>query len=192
MARRIVDTAVILQTALELFSRKGYSETKMTDIARIAGLSVGALYLRFRNKEQLCLELIRDQTRDYERLTDNVVKSSPDPVQALRSYITFCIGYSLEKKQLITLLYREHRLHFLKPLRNKFLRRQQKLIETMLLDGMAKKRVRPLDAGETALMIFGCIRGAIMLKLIFAVGTPGELGDSLCELISSGIGSDRS
>lgn len=192
MARRIVDTSVILQTALELFSGNGYSETKMTDIARNAGLSVGALYLRFRNKEHLCLELIRDQTRDYERLTEDLVKSSPDPVQALRRYISFCIGYSLRKKQLITLLYREHRLHFLKPLRNKFLRSQQKLIESMLMDGMAKKRIRPLNAGKTALMIFGCIRGAIMLKLIFAVGTPGELGDSLCELISIGIGSDGS
>lgn len=188
MARRTVDTATVLQVALDLFSQKGYAETKMTDIARSAGLSVGALYLRFRNKEQLCLELIKDQTRDYEKLTENLVKSSIDPVEKLKGYISFCLGYSLKKKQLISMLYREHRLRFLKPLRNNFLKSQQKLIETILTDGISKNRIRHLDTGRTALMIFGCIRGAVMLKHIFGVGSSGELGESLFELISRGIG----
>ncbi len=190
MARKKVPDSKILKTALELFSSRGYSETKMKDIAHEAGMSVGALYLRFRNKEDLCLELVRDQTKDYEDLAANIVESGRDPVQALKDYISFCLGYALKKKQLISMLYREHRLHFMKPLRNKFMKNQLSLIESMLKDGIRDGIIRPLDTEETALMIFASIRGAVMLRLIFGIGSSRNLGDSLFDLICNGIRKD--
>ncbi|UCD35662.1 MAG: TetR/AcrR family transcriptional regulator [Nitrospiraceae bacterium] len=177
----------ILKTALKLFSDRGYSETKMTDIAREAGLSVGALYLRFRSKEYLCLELIQDQTRDYEELAEAVVASCSGADEALEKYIAFCLGYAFRKRQLITLLYREHRLHFLKPVRSAFMRSQQKLIESILHDGIRKGIMRPMDVKKMSLMIFAGLRGAIMLKLFFGIGSAPWLSKSLFDLISSGV-----
>ncbi len=190
MARKKVPDSKILKTALELFSSRGYSETKMKDIAHEAGMSVGALYLRFRNKEDLCLELVRDQTKDYEDLAANIVESGRDPVQALKDYISFCLGYALKKKQLISMLYREHRLHFLKPLRNKFIKNQLALLKSILTDGIRNGLIRPLDTEETALMIFASIRGAVMLRLFFGIGSSRNLGDSLFDLICNGIRKD--
>jgi AcrR family transcriptional regulator len=187
---RKVSTAKILKVALDLFSSKGYGETKMVDIAREAGLSVGALYLRFNNKENLCLALIEDQTKDYEELSCSVVRSCSDPVLALRDYISFCLGYASKKKQLISMLYREHRLQFLKPLRNTWMKNQQKLIEALLTDGIKKGIIRPLDTRTTALTIFASIRGAVLLRLIFGTGSPKILGESLFDLISNGIRKD--
>ena len=185
-----VPKSSILKAALDLFSAQGYSETKMTDVAREVGISVGALYLRFRSKEDLCLELVRDQTKDYEALTAGLVESCGSPVQALEEYINFCMGYALKKKQLISMLYREHRLQFLKPLRNRFLRNQRELIESILKDGIEKGILRPLDTRKTALVIFGSIRGAVILKLIFGVGSSGVLSESLFDLICNGIRKD--
>jgi AcrR family transcriptional regulator len=185
-----VATSTILKAALDLFSAKGYAETKMTDVARSVDISVGTLYLRFKSKEDLCLELVNDQTKDYEKLAKSVVESCSDPVQALKGYISFCLEYALKKKQLISMFYREHRLHFLKPLRSKFMREQQKLIESILGDGIKQGLMRPLDTRETGLMIFASIRGAVMLKLIFGVGSSHELGKSLFDLISNGIRKD--
>jgi TetR/AcrR family transcriptional regulator len=50
--------ALILQSALDLFIRKGYSETKVADIAKAADMSMGLLFHYFDSKEKLYEELI--------------------------------------------------------------------------------------------------------------------------------------
>jgi AcrR family transcriptional regulator len=50
----------ILAGAFALFGRYGFRRTSMEDIASEAGLSRAALYLQFRNKEDIFRELARD------------------------------------------------------------------------------------------------------------------------------------
>lgn len=49
----------ILFKALELFARKGYSDTKISDIAKAARMSTGLMFHYFDSKEQLYEELVR-------------------------------------------------------------------------------------------------------------------------------------
>lgn len=49
----------ILSTALDLFVSKGYSGTKINDIASAANMSVGLLFHYFESKERLYEELIK-------------------------------------------------------------------------------------------------------------------------------------
>lgn len=49
----------ILQAAATIVSRKGFSDTRMEDIAEEVGLSKGTLYLYFNSKDDLKLELMR-------------------------------------------------------------------------------------------------------------------------------------
>ncbi|TQR33495.1 TetR/AcrR family transcriptional regulator [Lysinibacillus sphaericus] len=51
--------ALILQSALDLFIRKGYGETKVADIAKASNMSMGLLFHYFDSKEKLYEELIR-------------------------------------------------------------------------------------------------------------------------------------
>ena len=55
----------ILETALELFARKGYAETTMRDIAAEADCSLGLAYRYFARKEEMVLGL-------YERLASEL------------------------------------------------------------------------------------------------------------------------
>mgnify|MGYP001487315203 CR=1 FL=1 len=48
----------ILKAALKIFVVKGYSETRMDDIALGANLSKGAVYHHFSSKEKLFFSLI--------------------------------------------------------------------------------------------------------------------------------------
>ena len=48
----------ILDAALEVFVKKGYSETSMNDIANVSGLSKGAIYHHYISKRELFLSLI--------------------------------------------------------------------------------------------------------------------------------------
>ncbi|GLC88034.1 TetR/AcrR family transcriptional regulator [Lysinibacillus piscis] len=50
---------LILQSALDLFIRKGYGETKIADIAKAANMSMGLLFHYFESKEALYKVLIQ-------------------------------------------------------------------------------------------------------------------------------------
>ncbi|MBI5666120.1 MAG: TetR/AcrR family transcriptional regulator [Nitrospirae bacterium] len=178
----------LLNIALDLFSSKGYSETKMTEIARGSGLSVGALYLRFKNKEELCLELIKDQTKDFvERVQD---LPHDDPAEALKKYIQVNLECSFKKRQLLSLFFKEYNLPFLKPLRTNFFKMQHRIITDILVAGVKRGVFRPMKVNDTAVMIFASIRGAVLLKIIFGIGDIKKMGDSLFQIISHGIRKD--
>ncbi len=50
---------LIIVKALELFATKGYSDTKIGDIAKAVNMSVGLMFHYFESKEQLYEELVR-------------------------------------------------------------------------------------------------------------------------------------
>jgi AcrR family transcriptional regulator len=49
----------IIEYALNIFSQKGYTHTRMTDIANGLGVSKGAIYEYFQSKEELFIEAIK-------------------------------------------------------------------------------------------------------------------------------------
>lgn len=49
----------ILMKALELFAKRGYSDTKIGDIAKAADMSIGLMFHYFESKEQLYEALVR-------------------------------------------------------------------------------------------------------------------------------------
>ncbi|MFC3749027.1 TetR/AcrR family transcriptional regulator [Paenibacillus sp. GCM10012306] len=49
-----------MAAALDLFARKGYHGTKISDVVKATGVSQGTFYWHFQSKEQLTLELIED------------------------------------------------------------------------------------------------------------------------------------
>ena len=183
-----VPSSRILKAALVLFSSRGYSETKMAEIAQNVGLSVGALYLRFKNKEELFGELIKDQSKDFIDRTKNLPEN--DPMKTLKTYIALNIEYAFQKRQLISIFFREYNLTFLKPLRKNFFKTQHKIIKNILTAGIKKGIFRPMDIEDTASIIFASIRGAILLKLIFGIGDVKAMSNSLFNLITNGIRKD--
>jgi len=54
----------ILEAAMKVFVKKGYSQTRMEDIAEISGLSKGAIYHHYDSKKNLFLALI-DYWEEY-------------------------------------------------------------------------------------------------------------------------------
>ena len=183
-----VPRSKVLRSALDLFSSKGYSETKMAEIAGRSGLSVGALYLRFKNKQELCLELIEDQTQDFVEK----IKNLPDenPVKAMQNYIALNLEYSFQKRQLISMFFKEYNLPFLQPVRKNFFRAQHRIISDILTNGIKSGIFRSMDTKDTASMIFASIRGAVLLKIIFGIGDAKKMSASLFKLITDGIRKD--
>lgn len=73
----------ILDAAWECFAELGYHQTTMAAIAGAAGLSAGAIYLYFENKEAL-LRAIGDRSREMNRrLVSDATAGADDPIAAL-------------------------------------------------------------------------------------------------------------
>jgi|YelNatPaOPRAMG01_1025707.scaffolds.fasta_scaffold00016_83 AcrR family transcriptional regulator len=53
----------IMEAAIRLFAERGYHETKMDDVAELAGLSKGAIYLYYKSKEDLFCALLEEKAR---------------------------------------------------------------------------------------------------------------------------------
>ena len=51
----------ILQAAIEVFSRKGFFNSKVSEIARASGVADGTIYLYFKNKDDLLISLFEEK-----------------------------------------------------------------------------------------------------------------------------------
>lgn len=60
----------LLEAATRVFARQGYSGTRILDIVREAGLSIGAVYGRFGSKEELLREAVVARSARVAHLSD--------------------------------------------------------------------------------------------------------------------------
>ncbi|WP_019637942.1 TetR/AcrR family transcriptional regulator [Paenibacillus fonticola] len=71
MARRTPEEAErtkqkIMESAKELFIRKGYGATSMEDIRVLSGVSKGSIYYHYKSKEQLFVQLLEQNMLEWE------------------------------------------------------------------------------------------------------------------------------
>lgn len=70
----------LLDAAARVFARQGYDGTRIGDIVREAGLSTGAVYGRFRSKDELLREAVVRRSRGSLRLGSDGVERVADLV----------------------------------------------------------------------------------------------------------------
>ena len=69
-----------------MFAEKGFHQARVSDIARTAGVADGTIYLYFRNKEDLLLNIFEDA---MERLTEELgdaLEGVEDPLERIRVF----------------------------------------------------------------------------------------------------------
>ena len=77
----------MLDTALDLFSTKGYHNVTMHEIAENAEFAVGTLYKFFRNKEDLYKAMIIEKTEEFHEYIITAIEKSTEEIEKLRNYI---------------------------------------------------------------------------------------------------------
>ena len=73
----------ILDAALAVFADRGVAAARLDDIARLAGLSKGTIYLYFPNKEELFREVVRTSVIAYIARAEAVFETGRDPMESL-------------------------------------------------------------------------------------------------------------
>jgi AcrR family transcriptional regulator len=68
----------IIAAGLEVMSNKGYNDTTLDDIANHVGVSKTTLYLYFKNKEELIVEIIRNVHENIQTKADVIFRNESD------------------------------------------------------------------------------------------------------------------
>ena len=91
MARKTKEDAeatrrAIQRAALKLFSTRGVAETTLSDVAKTAGVTRGAIYWHFQNKEALLRSLVDEAVSPYEQMAlEGERPDEPDPLGKLKT-----------------------------------------------------------------------------------------------------------
>lgn len=94
----------MLAAALELFSRNGYHNVSMNEIAEKAEFAVGTLYKFFKNKEDLYRSLMIEQTDWFHKVMDKALDNGGDEIEKLRNYV-HTRGATVTEKEAVVRLY---------------------------------------------------------------------------------------
>ncbi|MBU3826830.1 MAG: TetR family transcriptional regulator [Candidatus Anaerobiospirillum merdipullorum] len=81
---------IILDAAFSLFSEKGYDKTSLSDVARRAGVTRGAIYWHFEDKGELLCALCKELADKYNLVNNLERAANPeeeDPLGQLKRWV---------------------------------------------------------------------------------------------------------
>ena len=90
----------IFDVAAEVFHRKGYDNTSMSDVARAAGLTKAGLYHHVASKESLLYTILDSGLDMTESYVVKPLEEIADPLQRLKTMIDLHLQLVLEERNL--------------------------------------------------------------------------------------------
>jgi AcrR family transcriptional regulator len=186
--------AELVRAGRTLFSREGIYEARVEDLAQLAGIGKGTLYLYFANKQDLVQAVVEGGFRELEkRLDAGSARSAslPELVDALvEEYTEF---FELNPDLLRILHQARGILKFRRrewlPLRTSF---EQHLTHLTRLLGRVSSpvRERPARRRSIAIILFGAISGACSVRVALKSGPGAEVWSRLLRAGLSGLSGD--
>lgn len=97
----------ILESAIRVFANKGFDDASMREIAAEAGLTTGAIYHHYKNKDDLFYDAVKEAAyfvhRLSERKDDSELKSNQEMFQEIRDNVRDRMSKDVEQRLLILL-----------------------------------------------------------------------------------------
>ncbi len=152
----------ILEAALKVFSEYGYKGASIRMIASAAQISIGGVYLYFRNKEDLCLTLIKQRFAAFLSMIRESIKDVDDPVDAITTFIKVHIEYARNHKELILTQGREQGFTFGIEIKRELFKEQRAIVERIIQKGITSGCFEECNVREATKIIIGTIRGFVL------------------------------
>ena len=94
----------ILKAAVRVFARKGFYATRVSEIAKAAGVADGTIYLYFKNKDDLLISLFEDRMEGIIATFRGELERIATPEGRLHRFIEMHLALVEEKPQLAEVL----------------------------------------------------------------------------------------
>jgi TetR/AcrR family fatty acid metabolism transcriptional regulator len=77
----------IIDAAVRVFARTGYYNSRVSDIAREAGIASGTIYLYFKTKDEILVTLFREKMAEWVAHVRKEIAGVIDPVAKIRRLV---------------------------------------------------------------------------------------------------------
>ena len=184
----------IIEAAIRVFARNGYYHSRVSDIAREAGIASGTIYLYFKTKDDILVTLFREKMAAWVAFVRGEIAGAPDAVARLRRLVALHFRVLEENPDLAEVVQVELRQG------HKFFRGASAhevssyfaLIQSILEDGMAAGQIRQdVPAKVATKMLFGAMD---QMATSWVLGKRGyrlsEAGDAVATIFLRGVLSD--
>jgi AcrR family transcriptional regulator len=92
-----------LETAEEIFSRKGFHSATIQEISEKSEFAVGSIYHMFRNKDEIYTALLQMRLEEYLSLLEDRINSSHGPLEKVQALVEAKFRYFSEHKPFLRL-----------------------------------------------------------------------------------------
>ena len=157
----------LIDAGLKVFSRKGYSATRLDDIAKETKLTRGAIYWHFGNKLELYRILMEESFITIQKIVAEVLSTELSPLQKIRSMvINMCV--KLEEDRMFCAivelgLFKSESTEELAPLEKEYKKVVNQIIElliTLAKTGQSKNEIKlNIDPKDLAWAVISYING---------------------------------
>ncbi|MBT2160967.1 TetR/AcrR family transcriptional regulator [Zobellia barbeyronii] len=163
-------TAFIIETVASVFNKHGYIGTSMSDLTEATGLTKGAIYGNFENKEALALSAYQYNSNLLLSKIDEVLSEKSNALDKLgnltdfyRNYDTFTLSMG-GCPILNTGVDAQHNNRLLVAANKEVIKEMEGKIALVLEDGVKKNELHlPVTPTQFAKQLFTMIQGAIAM-----------------------------
>jgi TetR/AcrR family fatty acid metabolism transcriptional regulator len=150
----------ILRAAVKVFARHGYFQSQVADVARVAGVAAGTVYLYFRSKDDLLVSIFERTMKDAIAEGRAALADVADPVERLRRIARLHLERLGRDRDLAVVVQVELRqsIKFMERFSSTHLQDYLTLIRRTIADGQAAGVFRgDVSANTAAKVLFGAL-----------------------------------
>jgi len=150
----------IIEAAVRVFARRGYYNSRVSDIAREAGIAAGTIYLYFKTKDDILVTLFRDKMAEFVDALRKAIANEPDAASKVRRLVWLHFSRLEEDPELAEVLQVELRQgqKFFRGASGQEIGAYFALIASVLEEGVSEGRFRSGVSVKVATkMLFGAM-----------------------------------
>ena len=135
----------ILDSAVGVFARQGFHKSRVSDVARAAGVADGTIYLYFKSKDDILISIFEVTMSEMIERVGIAIRDIEDPLEKLRAFALFHMGNVEDNADVAKVLQVELRLSttFMKEYTPVRLKQYMDIIGSVIEQGKAAGLVRP-------------------------------------------------
>jgi AcrR family transcriptional regulator len=180
---------VILQAARTIFQQKGYADARMADIAALANVAVGTIYLYFRTKEALVVALADEF---HQRLLKESIPKllEGDFATAIAASLRSTLAIMREHQDLLAMVYLQMGLTaFSKP--SEAEAALCNALSAALAQRMRRGEARLYDPEKASLLLINLVDRAALVSLLEGGVSLQLLEETLIQFVQHALIADK-
>uniref|UniRef100_A0A831ZWG7 TetR/AcrR family transcriptional regulator n=1 Tax=Desulfacinum infernum TaxID=35837 RepID=A0A831ZWG7_9BACT len=181
----------ILDAAVKVFAEKGFFQARVSDIARLAGVADGTIYLYFKNKDDLLISIFEEKMKEINVKFRDALATEKDPVQRFRRLIAMHLAGFQAYPELAAVLQVELRQssRFMREYKKVELKNYLDLMGDVVREGQHQGVFRQdIPLGLVKRFVFGALDEVVSTWVL--AGRPYDLeslADPLVDLFLNGL-----